>query len=104
MRARTLALLALAAPLAGCGGAATTTTASLPAAPQRVVKVVPKDVLVRRAERMCRSFVHAGTLNPPVANPSDPAGSVRRATAFARAVVVAARRGYRRLHALDEWA
>src|SRR5947209_2718237 len=100
VRARMLALLAVAAPLAGCGGPTAATTATLPAAAPRVVKVVPKDILIRRAERLCRSFVHAGTLNPPVADPADPAGSVRRATAFARSVVVAARRGYRRLHAL----
>jgi hypothetical protein len=104
MRRLLPALLLLALPLAGCGGsdkhASTLAVAPLP--PKHHVPVVAKDKLVAKAERLCRQSKKqtAAWAHPPVADASDPINTLRRATAYARRIVVASRRGYHRFHAL----
>jgi hypothetical protein len=103
MRWRLLVPLLVAVPLAGCGSSAERTAAPvLPVTPKKhYVPVVPKTKLVRRAERLCRRYDDSRWLShAPVYDPASPLVSLQRATAFARQYVVAARRGYRMIHAL----
>jgi hypothetical protein len=96
MRARLLALMLLAVPLAGCGDTAEQVAAPvLPTAPRHHVPTVAKKKLVKRAERLCRLSQRNTEWTHPPAN-----GDIRAALAFARRVVVASRRGYRVFHAL----
>jgi hypothetical protein len=100
-------LLVLALPLAGCGplGGGDSGPAALaaapPPAPKAAVKLVSKKKLVGRAESMCRrSNAAFRTLQVPAFDINDPLRSLARVTAFAREIVVASHRGYRRFQAL----
>ena len=109
MRRAPLLLLVLAAlPLAGCGGgsgasqqAAAPASLSVRQLPSRPAPIVPEKRLVKKAERLCRRYDDQRFLaQAPKYDPSSPLASLQRATAFARAYVVGARRGYRKFHAL----
>jgi hypothetical protein len=106
-RAGFLLLLLAAVPLAGCGGSGTSQQAAVQAAlpvrqlPIRPAPVVAKKKLVKKAERLCRRYDDQRFLAlAPSYDPASPLASLQRATTFARAYVVAARRGYRKFHAL----
>src|SRR4051812_25933547 len=108
MRRAPLLLLMLAAiPLAGCGGSDASQQTAVPAAlsarqlPVRPAPVVPRRKLVKKAERLCKRYDAQRFLShAPSYAPGSPLASLQRATSFARAYVVAARRGYRKFHAL----
>src|SRR4051794_31244693 len=108
MRRAPLLLLMLAvAPLAGCGGGGASQQAAVGALPSvrqlpsRPAPVVPRKKLVKKAERLCTRYDDQRFLAlAPSYDPGSPLASLQRATSFARAYVVAARRGYRTFHAL----
>ena len=108
MRARLLLpMLLVAVPLAGCGGGGDAAQSAVPAAlsvrqlPSKPAPIVAKRKLVKKAERLCRRYDDQRFLaQAPTYDPASPLASLQRATSFARAYVVAARRGYRKFHAL----